>query len=71
VPSRVIANPHLYGAPVSENPAIVIRRDDAPELWRDHHAAFERQNSPYQICCHEVARGQHLGDLETTCENFP
>ena len=38
----LIANPHLYGAPASDNPAIVIRRDDAPELWHDHQAAFER-----------------------------
>jgi lambda repressor-like predicted transcriptional regulator len=39
---RIIANPHLYGAPASDNPAIFIRRDEAPELWRDHHVAFER-----------------------------
>jgi transcriptional regulator with XRE-family HTH domain len=38
----LIANPHLYGAPASDNPAIVIRRHDAPELWHDHQAAFER-----------------------------
>jgi transcriptional regulator with XRE-family HTH domain len=38
----LIANPHLYGAPASDNPAIFIRRDDAPELWRDHQLAFER-----------------------------
>jgi hypothetical protein len=38
----LIANPHLYGVPASDNPAIVIRRDDAPQLWRDHHLAFER-----------------------------
>jgi transcriptional regulator with XRE-family HTH domain len=38
----LIANPHLYGAPASDNPALVIRRDEAPELWREHHFAFER-----------------------------
>lgn len=38
----LIANPHLYGAPASDNPAIVIRRDEAPQLWRDYHHAFER-----------------------------
>jgi transcriptional regulator with XRE-family HTH domain len=38
----LIANPHLYGAPASDNPAIYIRRDDAPELWHDHQLAFER-----------------------------
>jgi hypothetical protein len=27
----LIANPHLYGAPVSHNPALFIRRDDATE----------------------------------------
>ena len=38
----LIANPHLYGAPASDNPALVIRRDDAPELWHDHLLAFQR-----------------------------
>jgi hypothetical protein len=38
----LIANPHLYGAPASDNPAIVIKRDDAPDLWNDHRLAFER-----------------------------
>jgi hypothetical protein len=38
----LIANPHLYGAPASDNPAIFIRRDDAAELWRHHQLAFER-----------------------------
>jgi hypothetical protein len=38
----LIANPHLYGAPASDNPAIVIKRDDAPNLWNDHRLAFER-----------------------------
>lgn len=38
----LIANPHLYGAPASDNPAIVIRCNDAPELWHDHQLAFER-----------------------------
>lgn len=38
----LIANPHLYGAPASDNPAIVIKRDDAPDLWDDHRLAFER-----------------------------
>jgi hypothetical protein len=38
----LIANPHLYGAPASDNPAIIIGRDDAPQLWRDHQLAFER-----------------------------
>lgn len=38
----LIANPHLYGAPASDNPALVIRADDAPELWHDHLVAFER-----------------------------
>jgi hypothetical protein len=42
VDDTLIANPHLYGAPASDNPAIFIRRGDAPELWRDHHLAFER-----------------------------
>ncbi|GJF16725.1 hypothetical protein NGTWS1803_03360 [Mycolicibacterium cyprinidarum] len=40
--NTLIANPHLYGAPASDNPALVIRRDDAPELWRDHQLSFER-----------------------------
>lgn len=38
----LIANPHLYGAPASDNPAIVINRENAPELWHDHQLAFER-----------------------------
>jgi hypothetical protein len=38
----LIANPHLYGAPAGDNPAIVIKRDDAPDLWNDHRLAFER-----------------------------
>ena len=38
----LIANPHLYGAPASDNPAIVIKREDAPDLWNDHRLAFER-----------------------------
>jgi hypothetical protein len=38
----LIANPHLYGAPASDNPALVIRRHDAPDLWHDYHTAFER-----------------------------
>lgn len=38
----LIANPHLYGAPASDNPAIVITREDATELWNDHQLAFER-----------------------------
>jgi lambda repressor-like predicted transcriptional regulator len=38
----LIANPHLYGAPASDNPAIVIKRGDAPDLWDDHRLAFER-----------------------------
>ena len=38
----LIANPHLYGAPASDNPAIVIKREAAPELWHDHQLAFER-----------------------------
>ena len=38
----LIANPHLYGAPASDNPAIVIKRDDAPDIWADHQLAFER-----------------------------
>lgn len=38
----LIANPHLYGAPASDNPTLVIRADDAPELWHDHLLAFQR-----------------------------
>lgn len=38
----LIANPHLYGAPASDNPALFITRDDAPELWSHHRLAFER-----------------------------
>lgn len=34
----LIANPHLYGAPASDNPAIVIKRDDAPDLWNNHNS---------------------------------
>ena len=40
--NTLIANPHLYGAPASDNPVLFIRRDDAPELWRDHQLSFER-----------------------------
>lgn len=40
--ATLIANPHLYGAPASDNPALVIRADDAPELWHDHLLAFQR-----------------------------
>jgi transposase InsO family protein len=40
--NTLIANPRLYGAPASDNPALVIRRDDAPELRRDHQLSFER-----------------------------
>ena len=38
----LIANPHLYVAPASDSPAIVFKRDDAPDLWNDHRLAFER-----------------------------
>ncbi|MEZ0357806.1 helix-turn-helix domain-containing protein [Mycobacterium sp. SA01] len=40
--NTLIANPHLYGAPASDNPVLFIRRDDAPGLWRDHQLSFER-----------------------------
>jgi hypothetical protein len=40
--NTLIANPHLYGVPASDNPVLFIRRDDAPELWRDHQLSFER-----------------------------
>ena len=39
---NVIANPYLRGAPASDNPAIVIKRDDASDLWNDHQLAFKR-----------------------------
>ncbi|MFW0789931.1 hypothetical protein [Gordonia sp. CPCC 205333] len=38
----LIANHHLFGAPASDNPATVVRRQHAPDLWDDHMGAYER-----------------------------
>ncbi|KAA0016071.1 XRE family transcriptional regulator [Antrihabitans cavernicola] len=39
---RLVANPHLYGAPASDNPALYIDRGTAPDIWDDHRRAFEK-----------------------------
>ncbi|MEU9809074.1 helix-turn-helix domain-containing protein [Mycobacterium sp. NPDC050853] len=38
----LITTPHLYGAPASNNPAILIRREDTPDLWHNYQQTFER-----------------------------
>ncbi|WP_165609658.1 helix-turn-helix domain-containing protein [Mycobacteroides saopaulense] len=40
--NTLISTPQLYGAPASDSPAILIRREDTAELWHNHQQAFER-----------------------------
>jgi transcriptional regulator with XRE-family HTH domain len=39
---ELIANHHIYGAPASDNPCLLIREDDNPELWKSYRRSFER-----------------------------
>ena len=38
----IIANHHIYGSPASDNPAILLRREDDAELWGKYEASFEK-----------------------------
>lgn len=40
--NTLISTPHLYGAPASDNPAILIRREDTTDLWHNYQQTFER-----------------------------
>lgn len=38
----IVANHHILGSPASDNPAMVIDRADAPDLWDQYETSFER-----------------------------
>lgn len=38
----IVANHHILGSPASDNPAMVIARVDAPDLWDQYETSFER-----------------------------
>ena len=40
--TTMVVNPHAYGAPASDNPAFVIRRDTGEAVWETYAASFER-----------------------------
>ena len=40
--STMIVNPHAYGAPASDNPALVLHEDSGEAVWDTYIASFER-----------------------------
>lgn len=40
--NTLITTPQLYGAPAGDSPAVLIRRDDTPDLWQNYQQTFER-----------------------------
>lgn len=42
VDDTMIANHHVYGSPASDNPALVLTHESAPDLWDKYISSFER-----------------------------
>ena len=42
IDDTIIANHHIYGSPASDNPALLLRQEDDPELWDKYEASFEK-----------------------------
>lgn len=42
VDDTVIVNPHIYGSPASDNPAILLERDRQPDLFDAYATSFDR-----------------------------
>jgi lambda repressor-like predicted transcriptional regulator len=42
VDDTLVANHHIFGSPASDNPAIVLLRDQGVELWDNYQASFEK-----------------------------
>jgi lambda repressor-like predicted transcriptional regulator len=42
VDDTIVANHHIYGSPASDNPAMLLRREQDAELWDKYEASFEK-----------------------------
>jgi len=42
VDDTLVVNHHIYGSPASDNPAIVVRREQSADLWSKYETSFEK-----------------------------
>ena len=42
IDDTIIANHHIFGSPASDNPAMLLRREDDAELWDKYDASFDK-----------------------------